>query len=208
MVRPQQFSKRFGLTRGKSFAMPPFQRRGKDSKLKGSMAFLRRNLLGERDWFLSLKTLPGTASVRKFDFNGMHFAIKQTYGDTAHGANYLQFRRDALAYQFAAKKGRIQNKHHVLRSIKVHGRIGNYLVMSRVQSINRKNLAFPVQRSIEVALDELDRNFRDLTSDGIKLGNSTVHYFPQFHDIMLIGNTNPKKPLKGKWIFCFPYDYF
>lgn len=89
------------------------------------------------------------------------------------------------------RKGEIKPENYKLRSIKVLGRIGNYLVMEHVE--NRK-LDWDRYKKIT---EELRGNFLGLTRKDFSLR------IPQTSDIIV-----PGKREQGKLVVYLPYDYY
>ena len=156
-------------------------------------------------FFRGLLETIGTPKVRKFVFDGTPVAIKNTKGFAEEGRNYAKLRQNFLKHQFAVRNGRIKAQFYKLKSPRVYGVIGNYLVMEFVAEkpildflpADEKK-AEEIKASCIKAIRELEENIKQINKAAPK---------PQVTDIMIAGNTNPKEPLKGKWIFFMPYDY-
>ena len=53
--------------------------------------------------------------------------------------------------------------------------------------------------------ENIELLFKERKIKGIKYSG---HWFrPQTSGLMILGNTNPTEPWKGKWYFSLPYDY-
>ncbi|HLC79946.1 MAG TPA: hypothetical protein VJG83_06030 [archaeon] len=167
---------------------------------KDILAFLEKKLANKK-FFEGLPKI-SKYSIRKFEYNGKTAVIKQTYGDSSHGIEFGKIRQTLLKHQMAVRTKKIVPKTYKLRSIKVFGRVGNYLVMDFVKGQNlgdwfdrHKNPE--VARHLSEATYEMERNFNSQGALPI----------PQLTDLIVAGNTNPQEPTKGKWIFYLPYDY-
>ncbi|MFH1255919.1 MAG: hypothetical protein V1494_01370 [Candidatus Diapherotrites archaeon] len=136
--------------------------------------------------------------VKGFSFNRMPLAIKYTGGQATQGQKYRQFRNIFKTYHKALGAGLIKAELHILRSPQVYGRIGNYLIMEKINEL------LPANKKEELTQNnaylELVNNFRKLKEKGLIRGEI------QLNDYMLAGNTNPENPAKGKWIIFHPYD--
>ena len=86
-------------------------------------------------FFGSLPVLDVSGRVRLLRFGPLELAIKDTQRQADHGFYYKRLRRDFLLHQRAVRAGSLKSGRYILKSIKVHGRIGKYLVMSRIKPI-------------------------------------------------------------------------
>lgn len=171
------------------------------------LKYLRQNLF-KPDFFENLSGLYGPR-VKQLDF---HFyinkrehvvpvVIKNT-GAFAHipesqGKNFEEIRRSFEAHQRAVRSGKINPKTYILRSPKVYGRIGDFLVM---EFVAKTDLHWDLRKEI---FKEVGRNFLRLKDKNL-IGKRPV---PQTWSLITVANTNPKNPEKGKWVVFLPYDY-
>jgi len=144
-----------------------------------------------------------TPNVRTKEFEGTTFAIKNTHGMVSHGFDAEKMRKDFLAHQMAIRKGELKATHYKLRSIKLLGKIGDYLVMQYIPIINIREMRANHQwaQSHVRAYGELAGNLLTLHNTG------KIDRVPQYSDLRSTGNTNPSDVNKGKWVFYLPYDY-
>jgi len=184
---------------------------------KDLMKYLRKELNSNPGFFNTLEILKGDRGVPKrvLDFRGKKVVIKRdpTVKDPdiakrgIHGGNYEKIRKLLLAHQAGVLEGKINPKSYVLRSIKVYGRIGEFLVMDYVQGKGYYYHYFlPYSgtsgtidlKDVREAKNEIEQNFCKV------VGVNQKHL--QFFDMIVAGKTNPAHPEKGKWIFYLPYD--
>ncbi|MFH1391927.1 MAG: hypothetical protein ABIH20_06450 [Candidatus Diapherotrites archaeon] len=130
------------------------------------------------------------SSVRLVQIGKKKYVIKNTYGAEEHGHDYHKLRRDILAHQKAVRSRKINPKNYKLGSIKVLGRIGNYLIMEHVENVK---LDWETHQKVT---EELRDNFLRLTQEDHNL------QIPQVADILVSG-----KRENGKFIVYLPYDY-
>ncbi|MFH1586567.1 MAG: hypothetical protein ABID38_01780 [Candidatus Diapherotrites archaeon] len=147
------------------------------------------------------ESLPLTTSlnVKKFEFNGIPIAIKNTENKNYQGANHREFKAAFIEYRRALKEGTLSAKHHILLSPVVYGKIGPYLIMEYVE--DKYPLSSPELSKYWKADGEITSNFMKLLSD------KKINAAPQMLHLMTLKNTNPKNPRKGKWVGFHPYDY-
>ncbi len=169
--------------------------------------YLRQNLF-KPDFFKALPTLYGSR-IKRLDF---HFfvgeqehvvpvAIKNTSAiglyPESQGKNFEEIRESFLAHQRAVRSGRINPKTYILRSPKVYGRIGDFLVM---EFVAETNLPWELRKDVPI---ELVRNFLRLKDKNL-IGKRPV---PQTWNLITVASTNPGNPKEGKWVVFLPYDY-
>ena len=189
------------LSFSRHIIQPPAEQRRLIQELEGK--------LKNPDFFNGLPSLK-SSSVKRFEFNGVSVAIKNTKGNIPPGSNIRQmhgydfnsFRKTLLAHQEAVRNKGITASRYKLKSIKVYGRIGNFLVMEFVESPSRgkvrRELNAAVRKSLDAATAQLESNLGKLTRDYTNI--------PQETHLMVVGNSNPKYPDKGQWVFFLPYD--
>lgn len=171
-------------------------------KKKRLMKVLRENLKN-KDFFKGLPSVPGRL-MAIFDFEGIPVLIKYTPSAT-HGRDYEGIERIFRNYNRSIKSGKIKAKHSVLRLPKAYGRIGDYVIMEYIDWLeaqdiddNRKH-----HHQFLLAADEAANNILKVSSSM----DLHIQGMPKAGDIMPWGNTNPKNPSKGRWIFYMLYDY-
>lgn len=154
----------------------------------------------------------GTGTVRLFEHAGKKVAVKLMPGAERfaglHGFDYAEHNKFYIKYRRALKKGTITPEKYVLVRLRPFGTFRSrdgkqkFLVMELVAggNVNAVKYTFSAsaQKSLELAQHELRENLR-------KLGG--LFKTPQFSDSLLLGNTNPSEPEKGKWVFALPHDY-
>lgn len=172
------------------------------------LRYLRQNLF-KPNFFENLPNVH-EGCIRRLDFhfytNGKEGVVPVAIKDTDYkfdlyprheGKNFKDLRKIFLAHQQAVKKGRIRAKKYLLRSPKVYGTIGDFLVMEYIAET-------PLPRNLWKKIwPELETNLSRLGEKGPEKGFSR----PQAWHAMPVANTNPKSPLKGKWVVFLPYDY-
>lgn len=146
--------------------------------------------------------------VKRYSFKGKPVAIKDTQGFKKEGFNYKKFRKAILVHQKAIRgkvKGvEINAKNYKLVTPKVFGRIGNYLIMEYMNEMKTKRIFSESKSVVESFLNaqkQMKKNFDSLEE------LLPEYEAPQIAQYMVLGNTNPKKPEKGRWIFSLPYDF-
>jgi len=183
--------------------------RGK--KIAKMMEFLKENLSSE---FFFNKTKWLAIKVRAFEFEGVSVAIKNTRGEEAGGSKPEEFRETFLTYHRETKRGKlldgegkpIREQRARVISPKIYGKIGNYIIMECMDGMairdSLKVLRGDTYYSLKEAYKELEKNVR-VIKENKKFKKDRD---PQpFHAIVL-GNTNPKNPWRGQWLFSLPYD--
>ncbi|VVB74745.1 Uncharacterised protein [uncultured archaeon] len=144
------------------------------------------------------------ASIYKFVFKGNPVAFKNTLASKTHGSDPASLRNDFLIHQRAVRLGKISADKYILRSPKVYGMVGQYLVMEYIEGATIDNAAakfgldkFQRKNFLDSAY-QLEGNFSKLLADGAL---SNIKRKPQWTDVMVAGHNN------GKWVFYLPYDY-
>lgn len=146
---------------------------------------------------LELAGEPSFTEVKKLEWKGRKLAIKFAERQE-HGADYDGIRRIFLAHQRAVRKGEIKPKKYKISSIKVFGKIGNYIVMKYIEGISSAKLYEKQEKGSLEALEEMFENFRFLRK------NKKISKIPQIEVDFI---AKPSNPEKGKWEFFLPYDY-
>ena len=159
------------------------------------------------------KKLPLLCSgvVKRFDFhfslNGQEQVVPVAIKDTSwpmqtlHGSEFEEIRNVFLAYQKAVRNGGIVPKACILRSSKVYGFIGRFLVMEYIAQVS---LPEEFWASIE---SELRANLSRLKIKTGIMRAAGLAVVPQVDHMMTVANTNSGNPKNGKWIIFLPYDY-
>jgi len=135
--------------------------------------------------------------VKVFDFNGTRVVIKLAPNEW-QGLDFKRLRGDFLAHQRAVRRGLIKPQHYTLRSPRVYGVVGHFLVMEYVTPLDQWRLG----PKINIVKDELKTNFLVLQKR-----NLVGHYAPQSSDLIPAGETNPSNPEESKLVVFLPYDY-
>lgn len=160
-------------------------------------------------FFNSLQDIGKTKGhVKLFYFGEIPVVIKDTQRRDMHGFNYKEIRRSLLVHQKAALKGKISPERYRLITPKVYGRIGRYLVMEYMEHRETPK-AGKTENQAEItsfsrAYKELEENF----TKAIRISKTFGVDIPQVFHLMVLGNTNPKNPDKGVWLFSLPYDLY
>lgn len=128
--------------------------------------------------------------VRVVKIGKKEYVIKNTLGEEGHGQDYHLLRHDFLTHQKAVRSGELKPETYKLKSIKVFGKIGNFLLMEKVDNIEL------TWEQYEKVITELYDNFLDLTRK-----NRNVR-IPQTEDMIVSGRKE-----NGKYIVYLPYDY-
>ncbi len=162
------------------------------SSRKEMMDFLKSRL--SQIFFSALPTI--RFKVRKFMWNGKPVVIKDTLGFIDQGYQYDNTRKAILLHQRAVRSGKISARHYRIKTPKVYGRIGNYLVMEFMQGKNYDDNS----GNLGMAYQELKENFKKLCIENLLTE-------PQLHDLIVLGNSNPGNPERGVWYFSLPYDF-
>jgi len=175
---------------------------------------VKRRLVGNKKSF-EMQGVParfqgGNGRIRIFEVNDKKVAVKYCGSDMSFAKlqgfqpdNYLRFFRE---YKRAVRAGKIKPESYVLVKVRPFGTFeikpgegasGYYLVM---EYIHQPEIRAAVPNSIFRAKCELDNHVRQFEDEQ---GLLPVQTHP---DIFILGNTNPKDPSKGKWIFALPHD--
>ncbi|MFA4855566.1 MAG: hypothetical protein WC634_03215 [archaeon] len=162
------------------------------------MLNLLQERLAEPRFFETLPYLSSSYKVRWFDFNGYKVVIKLVPNER-QGLDFKRLRGDFLAHQRAVRRGLIKPQHYTLRSPRVYGVVGHFLVMEYVTPLLDQWRLGP---KINIVKDELKTNFLVLQKR-----NLVGHYAPQSSDLIPAGSTNPSNPKESKLVVFLPYDY-
>jgi len=159
--------------------------------------------LKNKNFFERLPNVAGRTMAR-FDFGGIPVLIKYTPSET-HGRDYEGIEKIFKEYNKTLKGGEIKAKRSVLRLPKAYGRIGDYVIMEYMDWLKDHDLFDnrKLEHQLLLANDEAINNIISVAKS-MKLH---IQGMPKAGDIVLWGNTNPKNPSKGKWIFYMLYDY-
>jgi hypothetical protein len=181
------------------------------------MAHMKQHL--NHAFFEALPHEPEHTRVRRFEFEGKRYVIKNTQGHQSHGEDVAFIRKVILAHQKAVRNGSIHPTHYTIRTPKVHGRIRrseteSYIIMQDVGGERRgmANEIYPGNREVSKqsaeAFKELRENFRFLISkDILPTSPKTSFRVPQINEMIFIRHTNPANPPEGKWVVALPYDF-
>ncbi|MBN2067228.1 MAG: hypothetical protein JW744_02055, partial [Candidatus Diapherotrites archaeon] len=160
------------------------------------LAFFGKKL-ADPNFFGSLK---GETRVRHSDFKGIPVVIKKT-GGPSHGFYFTEFRNFFAQHQDAVRKGLIKPKGYILRAPKVYGRVGDCLIMERVEAVLPRQFPGYGDPRIERVIGEIESSMSFLKEKKL------IRTWPQVQDLIVAGSTNPKSPEKGRWVAFMPYDY-
>lgn len=155
--------------------------------------------LAKHSKFITTIKAPGVETIApcvfRFFHKGVPVVIKWTGPALQHGGEYALLRHDFLAHQRAVRSGKIDAKSYVLRSPKVYGQIGGFLVL---ECINNAREQFIRLSDFSSARKDLARNLDFLCKKGTL---SFSEITPQVMHVMTTGVEG------GKWVFYLPYDY-
>lgn len=176
------------------------------------MDWLRKKLK-EPGFVGSLKSIKGTSYMGLVEFEGTPVLLKRVGSGEDHGRNYKKIRAAVLAVQKSVHKSRGTKNKRRYRIVtpRVYGRIGTFLVMEYMESgtlFDRGNLRQMKINPTNKAIKSQIRVFNQMAADFHNLEKQgKIPRVPQLRDVMVLGNTNPKKPWSGEWVFSLPYDF-
>lgn len=163
------------------------------------MSMLREKL-ADPNFFNTLPQIEKNSRVRKIRIGNLDVAIKFTSNldPEGHGINFESFRKIFFEHQRAVRNGELTPRHYKLRSIRVFGRIGNYLIMELVKGMEIEGISeYPEREKFLVtAYEELNANFSRL------LQTHRIGFIPQTSHMII------KKDKNGRWIIYLPYDKY
>ena len=169
----------------------------KTKKLQRLLSDLNEKLK-DKAFFGSLpKTDPIFSSLKNFSFEGVDVVIKDTRGFDCEGKNFNELRNSFLAHQKAVRSGELRPKNYFLKSIKVYGRIGDYLIMQRIKTIRDYEMYESDKWTLEKIRTELRHTFYGL------LGKGLIKVVPQADHIMF---PRSRKKINGRLVVYMPYD--
>jgi hypothetical protein len=155
--------------------------------------------------FEALPSPGGSGYVRLYTFRGKRVVIKDTRGRATEGFNYGEIRKSIKKHHTHVLDGKIAAERYRIKTPRVYGTIGNFVVMEYMPSVSykyaRDHFSHPYKGSMERAVREVQKNFDRLVA------THAIPKAPQISDIMVLGNSNPEQPDQGKWYFSLPYDY-
>lgn len=187
------------------------------------MATLKQNMREDPGFYSQLEPFrtTGQSRMREMEFKGKTVLVKDcgipyykerkpgrmqytTSTNWREGTRYrTQYLRFYKKYLAAIRNKMISPNNYLLVPIAAYGRIKamkadgfDYLVMQEVKTL--PNNAWDKNAHAIRAFDEMKEDLKKI--EGLK---------PQHRifDVLVLGNTNPQNPEKGKWIFALPHDY-
>ncbi len=175
---------------------PLFKRHLIPQKNRKTMLKILQKKLNEK-FFDSLPKLQDyNPQIRVCKYNGKRVIIKDTKGNQDEGFNFQELRNSFLEHQKSARQKAINTDSYILRSPKIYGRIGNYLVMELIEDKYEEIYSSrpELRNKMVMAFNQLRRNFRKLKSDKL------IKRIPQLYP-MITGIEN------SRWVFYLSYDY-
>ncbi|MCD6479000.1 MAG: hypothetical protein J7L44_03890 [Candidatus Diapherotrites archaeon] len=182
----------------------------------------RRHVLPRRKWpelikeleiklanpyfFSGLEYIGDLGRVRLFYYEGIPVAIKDTGRLERHGFDYEKIRKALLVHQKAVLEGKIKPNHYRIVTPKVYGQIGRYLIMEYIEHKEHPKPGVTKNQAEITSYREAYRELEDNFMKAIKISKAYDVDVPQLIHLMVLGNTNPKNPKKGTWLFSLPYD--
>jgi hypothetical protein len=182
------------------FKHPLFRRKLPTPKVaQEALEFIRKNF-SKGDSFLRLtnEVPKGTSWVRLFKFKGHEFVIKNTLKSSNHGHSTEQPNNHPvrkfikLHHEFFRKNKERKKSSYILRTPKLFGIEGNYLLLEKIKRWTPKTQ------------DELlmyDKARREMQSALLQTSARTDATVPQISDFI------PAGIYKGKVVFYTVYDY-
>ncbi len=159
--------------------------------------------------------------MRVFSWKGSEVVVKDcSYRNDLHydGIDYNEYNSAYDHYREALKAGKINPSRYVLVRLRSFGsfsarqaydlKLGSdeplnsegkkqFLVMEKLNEGGVKGDMFSEEPGLR--LHALRQLHRDMEVAGIYSLNPRI-------DPMILGNTNPREPSKGKWVFALPQD--
>jgi hypothetical protein len=141
-----------------------------------------------------------STTVRLFKFKGHEFAIKNTQGSWFQGHSKDSVKNNQIRefikihHEYFRKEGLRKKKSYILRTPKLYGVIGNFLVLEKVTRWVPKTKSEIM--AYQDAFSEMSSVFQNLAASNKNLPK------PQVHDFIPVGMHN------GKVVFQTVYDYF
>jgi len=202
----------------KSAGRKPFKRQLLNEREASEMMTGLEQRLSKKGYFGSLPRLGLTGSVAVFEYNKVPVVVKYTRKNVPEGADPPKLRKSLEVYRAETKRGKIlradgspiEEKHSRLIMPKVYGTAeeGKYLVMEYLEGIRietaKEFLKGKALESFNKAYKEAKANLKALE----KSGAIEPLRSPQLFHSVLLGNTNPKHPEQGRWIFALPFDAY
>jgi len=183
------------------FEHPIFKRKlPTPSIVREGLEFLTKNLKDYHNYLALTKTFQDAhfkSGVRLFEFKGHEFVVKDTWTSYLHGyatdpkSSMLRNFVKAHHNYFREQKLRTQ-VNYILRTPKLFGTIGTYLVMERIPHWTPKNTT--ERKALELGKKQLNRICKTVAENERILK-------PQTEDFIPVGM------YKGKVVFCAVYDF-
>jgi hypothetical protein len=165
--------------------------------------------LADPYFFSSLKDIgKSMGNVKLFYYDGIPVVIKDTGRRDTHGFNYKEIRKALFIHQKAVREGKISPKRYRIITPKVYGQIGRYLVMEYMEHKEHPKPGVTENQAEITSFKEAYRELEDNFMEAIMVKKAYEVDIPQLIHLMVLGNTNPKNPEKGIWLFSLPYDLY
>jgi len=202
----------------KSAGRKPFKRQLLDEREASEMMAGLEPRLSKKGYFCSLPTLGLTGSVAVYEYKGVPVVVKYSKKTVSEGADPQKLKKSLEVYRTETKRGKIlradgapgQEKHSRLIMPRVYGTAekGKYLAMEYMEGISieiaEELLKGKALVSFYKAYNEAKANLKALK----KRGAIKPLMSPQLWHSVLLGNTNPKHPSRGRWVFALPFDAY
>lgn len=152
--------------------------------------------------------------VGHFEEGDVDVIVKRIPNDafTAHGGDYEQYLQFYRLFRNAQKEKQIPERNYVLVKISPFGSFTvdehTYLIMERVKHRMTFNIPMKSGAVKQHLYQALGHPSKDMLSVS-KIHQLSSIEIPQGHfSTMVLGNTNSKNPLQGKWILALPHDIY
>lgn len=186
------------------FKQPVFRRNlPTPTVAKEAMEFLKGKLTDGLSFYRTTEELNdprASSTVRLFRFKDHEFVIKNTYGIWFQGHSKESARDNKIRafvkmhHNYFRKEGLRKKKSYILRTPRLFGAIGNFLVLEKVTrwvpETKKEIMAY------QNAFSEMSSVFQNLAESNRNLPR------PQLSDFIPVGMHN------GKVVFQTVYDYF
>ncbi|MFH1234246.1 MAG: hypothetical protein V1493_01395 [Candidatus Diapherotrites archaeon] len=172
--------------------------------------------LSNPEFFGSLPRIGSAEYVALYWFKGIPVAVKLGARTGEHGLNPGEMTAALKTYREETRKKEITTasgqpvQELFSRSVlpQVYGVTKGYLVMEYMSGIDARQagryLEGYLQYSYEKAYSEVKENWHALRSAG-RINESRRL---QALQALVLGNTNPKNPSRGRWFFMMPRDFY
>ncbi|MFA6268338.1 MAG: hypothetical protein WCW13_04385 [archaeon] len=189
--------------KGKVSTSPAFKRQYVPQPMREALVAeitKRFNAEGARFFSALPQINPDSIYVKRFLFKGHPAVIKDTYGDVNHGQYPTELRHMLAIHQIEAKNERINTRSYLLRTPKVYGQVGNYIIMEEIQDYKKSPHCSASEKDlIADAQYDFDKNMRFL-SEQLKFDRTLPEKYQQGRHAITAGIVN------GRVILYAPYD--